>query len=307
MDLNVPLPRVLLLADVRGWAFDGMAKAIASCLQADFCFEIAYVHERPSLALEQFDLMHVLYEQETYHLPFLSGDVRLVGHVASHEWEMQGLTPADLFSQHLRRYDAVLTPSMKLLSRIAGLPVPSYLYAAGVDTDLFQPVWSQKDPELRVGWAGNPTLHRTLKNVELLEQACAGICELRIADGSIPHEEMPAFYRSIDVIVCPSRAEGNPNPLLEGMACGAFPVSFDVGIAPMLIEDGINGLLIREQTVPALRAALLQCRNNLADVRRASLLNRERIRALRDWRMTTQRIGQIYRRVLRSADPPAWQ
>jgi len=32
--------------------------------------------------------------------------------------------------------------------------------------------------------------------------------------------EMPAFYQSLDVLVCPSRVEGGPMPVLEALSCG---------------------------------------------------------------------------------------
>lgn len=36
--------------------------------------------------------------------------------------------------------------------------------------------------------------------------------------------EMPGFYQSLDVLVCPSRVEGGPMPVLEALACGVSVV-----------------------------------------------------------------------------------
>ncbi len=37
-------------------------------------------------------------------------------------------------------------------------------------------------------------------------------------------EEMPGFYQGLDVLVCPSRVEGGPMPVLEALACGVSVV-----------------------------------------------------------------------------------
>ena len=54
-------------------------------------------------------------------------------------------------------------------------------------------------------------------------------------------EEMREFYRSLDVYVCASRAEGTPNPCLEAAACGVPLVTTCVGNMPELVRHGVNG------------------------------------------------------------------
>jgi len=50
-------------------------------------------------------------------------------------------------------------------------------------------------------------------------------------------------YNALDLYLITSRAEGGPKALLEGMATGVPIVTTNVGMAPMIIEHGINGFI----------------------------------------------------------------
>jgi glycosyltransferase involved in cell wall biosynthesis len=59
----------------------------------------------------------------------------------------------------------------------------------------------------------------------------------------MPHAQMAEAYRRAAVMVSPSVHDGTPNTLLEGMACGCFPVAGDLESIREWITDGQNGLL----------------------------------------------------------------
>jgi glycosyltransferase involved in cell wall biosynthesis len=69
-------------------------------------------------------------------------------------------------------------------------------------------------------------------------------------------EDMPAFYASIDLLVCSSRTEGLPMALLEGMAVGLPVVATPVGEVPQLVLDGRSGCLVPVDDPAALAAAI---------------------------------------------------
>lgn len=54
--------------------------------------------------------------------------------------------------------------------------------------------------------------------------------------GSIAHAALPEWYRAADCVVLPSRSEGMPNVLLEGLSCGTPFVASDVGAVADLVE-----------------------------------------------------------------------
>ena len=66
--------------------------------------------------------------------------------------------------------------------------------------------------------------------------------------------EIPKYYNALDLYLVTSRAEGGPKALTESMAAGIPLVSTKVGMAPDIIEDGVNGLLADADDVEVLAA-----------------------------------------------------
>jgi glycosyltransferase involved in cell wall biosynthesis len=65
--------------------------------------------------------------------------------------------------------------------------------------------------------------------------------------------------RKASILAMPSRFEGFPMVLLEGMACGLPPVAFDFpNGARELISNGVNGVLVRNRDVKAFAAGLCE-------------------------------------------------
>lgn len=61
---------------------------------------------------------------------------------------------------------------------------------------------------------------------------------------SVPPDQVPSIMRQHDVLLMPSRFEGLPNTLLEGMACGLVPVVSRLpGITDYIVEDEKSGFV----------------------------------------------------------------
>jgi glycosyltransferase involved in cell wall biosynthesis len=69
-------------------------------------------------------------------------------------------------------------------------------------------------------------------------------------------EDMPAVYRSLDIMVSASRQEGLPMAILEGMASGLPLVATTVGEVPTVVHDGVTGFVVQPEDVDALAAAI---------------------------------------------------
>ena len=68
--------------------------------------------------------------------------------------------------------------------------------------------------------------------------------------------DMPAFYRSLDLLVSASRQEGLPMAMLEGMAAGLPVVATAVGEVPQVVAAEQTGLLVPPDAPEALSVAM---------------------------------------------------
>lgn len=288
-------PSVLLLIDKWNWAFHTIAMAVEKHLSDEFRFTILSAEDDLHINESDFDIIHVLFESEYRHRTFLTGKAKIVKSVYSHYWELEGMNAEQFYNRHLSEAHAVTVPSLRLLRQLQNIPAPVYLFAEGVDTDVFRPVRGVKREET-VGWAGDP--ERPVKRLNWLREAAQDVYPLRIAAGQTPIAEMASFYSRCAIVACSSQAEGCPRPILEGMACGAFPVSFDVGVVPEVIRHKVNGYIVEQHSVSALREALRWCKEHPDILETARGINIELIRGLRTWKATTPHLADIYHSVL---------
>lgn len=72
--------------------------------------------------------------------------------------------------------------------------------------------------------------------------------------GRRPRDELPALYRTADLLAMSSLSEGIPTVLMEAMACGVPVVATRVGGIPELVVEG-TGLLVEAGDVLGLAAA----------------------------------------------------
>lgn len=70
--------------------------------------------------------------------------------------------------------------------------------------------------------------------------------------GTIPHEQLPGFYRGADVFVLPSHLEGHPKALLEAMACGLPVIVSDAPGNRAVVTNEVNGLTFPTDDAPSL-------------------------------------------------------
>jgi glycosyltransferase involved in cell wall biosynthesis len=266
--------KLLVIADVRGWAFDSIARGLKQTIGDAFEIDIIYGRDFRNIAdlavrLSEsggYDFIHFLWREwffELLSVSILQKELHLEAGVCeafekttasvitSSIYDHLYLTDYDVrLRRNLLRYlDGYSTSSKRLeqIYRIKYETSPTMTIQDAVDTALFSPNSVPKPRNKpRIGWAGNSAWYKGKDNdpkgvhsilipaIEILRQAGVDF-DLIIADRNLkfrPKEEMPEYYRSIDIYVCCSESEGTPNTILEAMSCGLPIVSTDVGIVP---------------------------------------------------------------------------
>lgn len=135
-------------------------------------------------------------------------------------------------------------------------PYISELYYTpnGVDTKTFSFKEHEMSQPLRLGWAGNKD--RGTKNFQtifepLKKEIDAEFDIVATTKGTPSHDmkntnQMVQFYQSLDYLLVTSSTEGTPNPALEAMACGTPVIATNVGNIPDIVEDGVNGFIVKD-------------------------------------------------------------
>jgi glycosyltransferase involved in cell wall biosynthesis len=114
----------------------------------------------------------------------------------------------------------------------------------------------------------------------------------------IPRHDMADLFRRAALMVSPSTHDGTPNTLLEGMACGSFPIAGDLESIREWIEPGSNGSLIDPGDPDELAKEVISALDNEELRRQAAKLNVALINAKAEYYSSMHSAEKFYRAVL---------
>jgi glycosyltransferase involved in cell wall biosynthesis len=92
---------------------------------------------------------------------------------------------------------------------------------------------------------------------------------------ALPHIQMADIFRRAQIVVSPSVHDGTPNSLLEGMACGCFPIAGNLDSIREWITNGKNGILTDATDPQKLADAILEGLENKTLREQAAGLNQK--------------------------------
>lgn len=285
-----PRPRIAILYDVPNWAFHNIANNIAKIGRDQYQFDLLghddwfgcssraanlVASADVIVFLWRFDLIAFLdtLDADAWDKITAHGKPAFVTIVYDHLY----MAADDMrrIGDPFRLSDVVAACSDRLQVAYAAqahLPDPSFVAPDGVDLTRFTPANCDRPigQPLRIGWVGNSAMGRTVEvdlkgkdtifDPAIVLLASRGLSfETRVADRAtrpVSSDDMPAFYRGIDVLVCSSSCEGTPNPLLEAMASGVAVVTTDVGLTRDVLGPIQSEFILKERSVHCLADAL---------------------------------------------------
>jgi glycosyltransferase involved in cell wall biosynthesis len=131
-------------------------------------------------------------------------------------------------------------------------------------------------------------------------QALRWIQELGIAHAvellpPLSHSEMAAIFRRAQIIASPSIHDGTPNSLLEGMACGCFPIAGDLESIREWITPNKNGLLFDSTNSQSIAETAISAMENKSLRNKAAGLNQNIIAARAEYQHNMHKATEFYK------------
>lgn len=123
-----------------------------------------------------------------------------------------------------------------------------------------------------------------------------GIAEKCIFTGF--RRDMDSFYKAMDYMILSSLTEGLPLVVLEAMAKGKPVVSTSVGGVPEVIEDGVNGYLVKPNDADSLAEGISRVISNFSQLESMGTSACTLIKEKFSFTIHAEKIQSIYSEVL---------
>jgi glycosyltransferase involved in cell wall biosynthesis len=108
------------------------------------------------------------------------------------------------------------------------------------------------------------------------------------------HSKMAETFRRAQIVASPSIHDGTPNSLLEGIACGCFPIAGDLESIREWITHGENGLLFDPANPQSIADSLLAAIENKSLRKKTAGLNQNIIATRAEYTHNMQGAVEFY-------------
>lgn len=264
--------RILMVYDVDGWAWHGMARGIQKHAPSDFDVTITSEKRCPSRRrLSAYDA--VFWFSWTCCPLHIKPFCRRLWTVNAHHGCMYDHNPDAKWTpdvaaagdrclskakERLPQFSGIIAKNRSLNEFTRQLNEHTVYVPSGVEIEHWRPAPVSQEGPLRVAWCGQNRQANPWQNTKGYMQVLLPLLErlknhpgivfrtnnATYRDGVLSSAEMVNWYQQADVFLCTSSTEGAPLPVFEAAACGRPVISTSVGAVPELVTDGENGFLL---------------------------------------------------------------
>jgi glycosyltransferase involved in cell wall biosynthesis len=250
-------PFILLVCDVPGWAFHNIALKYKELFSHLYNFEIVYSVNWAEFCVTLFrgkwDAVIFLWRVPLFQL-FKEGSypTKLLSRTGFHVCDYQGSMGYENEVKSLVELGVKSAYVNEDLYSAKHQEEPNSFYLPdGVDTNVFRPrAKGPKRTGATVGWVGNRLwggiddvkgYSKVIKpTLEYLESNQLNVTfeVIDASAGAIPKHAVASRMREWSAVICTSKHEGTPNPVLEGLSSGLKIISTRVGMLPEIEKSG---------------------------------------------------------------------
>jgi glycosyltransferase involved in cell wall biosynthesis len=255
---------ILITYDVPDWAYHKNAKVLKKFLNPEK-YDIDIVSDQNKndiikfLSVKKYDMLFLQWVPDleifTKYIKFPEGyNCKVVSQVTSEVFFR-------MYNKGWREYQSaplLVTKSQQYFKKLESVYDTNKIRLAYHvnDYNLFSPfelgkshrLFKKDKSKFRVGYVGRDcAIANENKGHFFIRDACKLLgdkVEYVVAgfDNRLTYNDMPDFYKSLDVVVCASNHEGAPNSMLEAGLCGVPIITTRVGQIQEMIEDNTSGL-----------------------------------------------------------------
>lgn len=294
-----PRARILLISDVKGWAWWNKSNFIKKYLSDEFNFDIVNALEgNPKINPDKYDLF------VTYGYSYVD-----MMRVAAKHKRITGITahrPLEVLTPYMQKAKYLHANSLLLLNELESMADKSfqkcYYVPNGVDEELFKEVTPIKADaaQLIAGHVGKKCIAKGQEDFILPAINAAGVesvYNMNDYRNRVPYTEMWKMYQNMDVFVIASVEDGTPNGALEAAACGRPIISNRIGNMPEFIIDGHNGFIV-DRDVKAYTEKLRYLQNNRDKLIGMGKNARKTVEQGWTWKIQTEHWRNMFRDIL---------
>jgi len=296
---NKPKAKILLIADVCGWAWWNKSRYLQRYLSDEFLIDVICLlgSERSNINPNRYDLYLTYGYSYVSNLKPVGRRKRITG-ITAHR-------PRNMLQGAMRKANYLHANSLLLLKELESMADQGqqcFYVPNGVDEELFHPVEPlHSEGPLVAGHVGKQCDAKGQSEFIIPAMNLAGVeSSYNVNDyrKRLPYTEMWRFYQNMDIFMVASIEDGTPNGALEAAACGRPIISNHIGNMPEFIVDGWNGFLV-ERNVKAYVEKLKYLKDNRDHLIEMGQNARKKIEEAWTWKIQAENYRKMFKTILK--------